>query len=83
MFSKSGAILKQKYQELVNLKIYTVHLPDNTKVLKEETNKFSSKLIVNEVVTITSETPSSEDHFETKLQAKFDKSDQTFEQQQQ
>ena len=32
----------------------------------------------NEVVTLTSETPPSEDHFETKLQAKSDKSHQSF-----
>ena len=32
------------------------------------------------MVTISSETLSYEDCFETKLQAKFDKSDQTFEQ---
>ena len=34
------------------------------------------------MVTLTFETPSSEDFFETKLQAKFDKSDKSFEQQQ-
>ena len=34
------------------------------------------------MVTLTSKTPSSVDHFETKTQAKFAKSDQKFEQQQ-
>ena len=42
-------------------------------------NKFSSEHIENKMVTITSETLSSEDCFETKLQAKFNKSDQIFE----
>ena len=37
--------------------------------------------IENKVVTLTSETSSSEYRFETKLQAKLDKSDQSFEQQ--
>ena len=32
------------------------------------------------MLTLTSETSSSEDFFETKIQAKFDKSDQIFEQ---
>ena len=39
--------------------------------------------IGNEVVTITYKTPSYEDKYETKLQAKFAKSDKSFEQQQQ
>ena len=43
-------------------------------------NKFLSEHITNKMVTFTSETFSSEDCFETKLQAKFDKSDQIFEQ---
>ena len=38
-------------------------------------NKFSSEHIENKMVTLTSETLSSEDCFKTKLQAKFDKSD--------
>ena len=42
-------------------------------------NKFSSEHIENEMVTITSETLSSEEWFETKLQSKFDKSDKCFE----
>ena len=42
--------------------------------------KFSSEQIENKIVTLTHETLSSEDWFETKLQAKFDKSDQIFEQ---
>ena len=41
---------------------------------------FSSEHIQNEVLTITSEHPCSEDHFEIKIQAKFDKYDQIFEQ---
>ena len=45
-----------------------------------EPNKFSSERIINEVLTLSSETSSSEDFFETKLQAKFDSSDQIFEQ---
>ena len=45
-----------------------------------EPNKFSSEHIENEVQTITSETSSSEHRFETKIQAKFDKSNQTYEQ---
>ena len=43
-------------------------------------NMFSSEHIESILVTITSETLSSEDWFDTKLQAKFDKSDQNFEQ---
>ena len=45
-----------------------------------EPSKFSSEHIENEVLTLTSETSSSEYCFETKLQAKFDKSDQIFKQ---
>ena len=59
-----------------------MRLSDDTKVPKEETNNFSSEHIGNEVFTLTSETPSSEDQFETKYQAKFAKYDQSFEQQQ-
>ena len=44
-----------------------------------EPNKFSQELIENEVLTLTSETSSPEDCFETKLQDKFDTSDQNFE----
>ena len=39
-------------------------------------NKFSSEHIENKMVTLTPKTLSSEDWFETKLQDKFDKSDQ-------
>ena len=46
-----------------------------------EPNNFSSEHIKNEVLTLTSQHSSSKDRFETKLQAKFDKSDQIFEQQ--
>ena len=46
-----------------------------------ESNKLSSKQIGNGVFPIIHTTPSSEDHFETKLQSKFDKSDQILEQQ--
>ena len=45
-----------------------------------EPNTFSLERIKNEVLTLTYETSSSEDYYETKLQAKFDKSDQIFEQ---
>ena len=45
-----------------------------------ESNKFSSEYIEKWMITLTSKTLSSEDWFETKLQAKFDKSDQIFEQ---
>ena len=45
-----------------------------------DSNKFSSEHIENIMVTIISETLSSVDWFETKIQAKFDKSDQIFEQ---
>ena len=41
-----------------------------------EPNKLSSEHIKNEVLTLASETLSSKHCFETKLQAKFDKSDQ-------
>ena len=41
---------------------------------------FSSEHIINEVLTLNSGTSSSEDWFETKIQAKFDKSDQIFKQ---
>ena len=43
-------------------------------------NNLSSEHIENKMVTITSKTLSSEDCFETKLQANFDKYDQLFEQ---
>ena len=42
----------------------------------------SSEHIGNEVFTLTSETPSSKNHFEKKIQARFSKSDHSFEQQQ-
>ena len=42
--------------------------------------KLSSEHIKNEVLTLTSKTSSSEDCFDTKLQAKFYKSDQILEQ---
>ena len=45
-----------------------------------EPNMFSSEHIQNEVLTLTSETPSSEYCFDTRLQAKFEKTDQIFEQ---
>ena len=45
-----------------------------------EPNKFSSKHIENGLLTLTSETSSYEKNLETKLQAKFDKFDQIFEQ---
>ena len=41
---------------------------------------FSSEHIKNKVLTITSELPSSEDHFEGKFQAKISSSDKFFEQ---
>ena len=43
--------------------------------------KLSPEHIEKEVLTLTPENLSSEDCFETKLQDKFDKSDQIFEQQ--
>ena len=43
-------------------------------------NNFPSEHIENKMVTITSDTLSSEYCFETKLKAKFDKSDKIFEQ---
>ena len=46
-----------------------------------ESKNFSSEQIWNEVVPLTSENKSAEDHFETKLQAKFNESGQIFEQQ--
>ena len=45
-----------------------------------EQKKFSLEYIENEVLTLTSETYSYKYRFETKLKAKFDKSDQIFEQ---
>ena len=45
-----------------------------------EPNKFSSEHIKNESLTLTSETSSYEDCIEKKVQAKYDKSDQNFEQ---
>ena len=45
-----------------------------------EPNKFSLEHIENELVTITTETLSSEGFFETKIQAEFDKYDQIFDQ---
>ena len=53
--------------------------------LKEEhrdaLRKFSSGTIKNEVLTLTSEHPSSADHFEIKLQAKISPSNNVFEKQ--
>ena len=43
-------------------------------------NKFSSEKIEDKMITLTSETLYSKDYLETKLQAKFDKYDQIFEQ---
>ena len=45
-----------------------------------ESNNLSSEHIENDVLTLTYETLYSEDSSETKLQAKFDISDQIFEQ---
>ena len=47
---------------------------------KMETNKFSPEQVQNEVLILTSKISSSEDCFDTKLQAKFDKFDQIFKQ---
>ena len=44
-------------------------------------NKFSSEHIKNEFITLTSETSYSEGRFETKIQAKVDKYNQSFKQQ--
>ena len=44
-------------------------------------NKLSSEHIENEVLNLTSETSSSVDCFETKIETNFDESDQIFEQQ--
>ena len=41
-------------------KLDTLRLSEDTKVPKEETNKFSSKIIGNEMLTLTSETTSNE-----------------------
>ena len=46
-----------------------------------EPNKFSSEHIKNEVLTITYDNSYSEYNFENKIQAKFDKSNKMFEQQ--
>ena len=51
--------------------------------MSKEEEKGFIKIIGNEVVTLTSETPYSGYHFETKIQAKFDKYDQSFKQKQQ
>ena len=42
---------------------------------------FSSEPIQNELLTLTFEHPSSEDHFERKFQAKISPSDQNYEKQ--
>ena len=44
-----------------------------------ESNILSSEHIQNEVINFTSEQTSSEDHFESKYQAKVSSSDQNFE----
>ena len=44
-----------------------------------EPNKLLSEHVKNEVLTFAYETSSFEDHFETIIQSKFDKSDQIFE----
>ena len=75
-------IFDNNFVELVTLTINTVRLSEDTKLPREETNDFLSKIIGNEVVTLTSEATYSEDKLQTKIQAKFDKSEQSFEQQQ-
>ena len=50
------------------------------KYLKLKLNMFSSEHIKNEVLTITSEHPFSEDNFERKLQVKLYLSNKMFEQ---
>ena len=47
----------------------------------DELRKFSSELIQNEVLTVNSEHPYSEDNFERKFQDKISPSDQSFEKQ--
>ena len=54
-------VLKEYLNETItHLSFISLHI-------KEYSNKFSSKLIKNEVLTLTSEYPSSEDHFVTIL----------------
>ena len=80
-FGKQHEKYYKQVEEVANLKSETIRLSEDNKELKQTPNKFSWEHIVNEVVTITSETPYNEDHFDTKIQAKFDKSDHDFEQQ--
>ena len=59
----------------------SLRLSEDTKVTKEESNIFYSEHIENEVINLTSEAPSYENHFETKFQAKFDTYNQSFKKQ--
>ena len=59
----------------------SLYLSEDIKTRKEETNKVSSKLIFNKVITLTSKTPSSYNSFESKFQNKFATSDQISEKQ--
>ena len=70
MISPSNKCFEQPDEELIQFKGENQMKP----------NKFASEHIKNKVLTLTSETSSSEDCFETKLQSKFDKSNQIFKQ---
>ena len=45
--------------------------------MKDNSNKFLSKLVKNEVLALTSGPPSTEDHIETKFQVSISPSDQS------
>ena len=62
----------------LNSKQEALCLSEDSKSSKQETSKFSSKIIDNEVLTLTFTPPYSEDHFGTKFQVKFDTYDQGF-----
>ena len=59
-FGKQHEELKKILIEMVNIKSETLRLSEYTRVLKETTNSFSSKLIGNKLVILTSETLSTE-----------------------
>ena len=61
-----------------NSKQEALRLSQDTKDPKEESRMFYLEHIKNELITLASETLSSGNNFETKLQAKFATSDQSF-----
>ena len=75
---------ENKHSEIDNLnsKQEAMRLSEDIKILKEESNMFSSEHIGSKVVTLlTSETSSSENNFNNKFQSNFGSSHQSFDKQ--